>query len=168
MIFLTGGSSCLVWSPRSRAYDRGLVLAVGEGKEDTEGSAVGAGASWAPGAPSSWEPHGHPGLRLAGSSIRLGASWAPGALSSWELCGTGSLASLQLSEGCSLVGEGHCSWARGAGSAPWQEGWPHQQQRPSSLTGVCNEQPHPDGVSGPGWGWGPNLPRSLRPLCSLL
>ena len=101
-------------------------------------------------------------------SVQLGASWAPGALSSWELCGTGSLVSLQLSEGCSLVGEGHCPWARGAGSAPWQEGWPHQQQRPSSLTGVCNEQPHPDGVSGPRWGWGPNLPRSPQPLCSLL
>ena len=135
------------------------MLAVGEGKEDTEGSAVGAGASWAPGAPSSLEPHGHPGLHPAGSSIWLGASWAPRALSSWELCGTGSLASLQLlSGGCSLVGEGHCPRACGAGSAPWQEGWPHQQQCPSSLTGVCNEQPYPGGVSGPRWGWAPTSP----------
>lgn len=115
-------------------------MAVGEGKEDTGGSAVGAGASW-----------------------------APRALSSWEPCGTGSLASLQLlAEGCSLVREGHCPWACGAGSPPWQKGWPHQQQRPSSLTGVCNEQPHPRGVSGPGRGWDPNLPCSPQPLCSLL
>lgn len=67
------------------------------------------------------------------------------------------------------------AWS-GRGTAPGPWGWlcslagglATLATAPSRLTGVCNEQPYPGGVSGPGRGWGPSLPCSQRPLCSLL